>query len=126
MGPLLDYGLSVAARNAYHGYMEAAAVVCRERLQGRQRILHQDRVHICQVGHCGGFTDHKIPDPLSVSVFNKNMAVAPLSFEGKEQGRLGLYDLSAVGQQLADNHIFVLLKDIPLHNGYYLRELIAQ
>lgn len=107
--------LSIAARDGQHGYVELAAAVCGEVLQGRQHIVHFHELALWQIqvlihnGECS-------------AVLNgfgcELVAIEALAFERKEQA--AQYHLSAVGDNVRMLEV-VLVNKVNLVHGVNFR-----
>ena len=99
--PLLDHGLAVAARDAYHGDSEALAMACGQLLEGSKRVANdQERgVGIVCLPTIGNLGDNEATYATLIEFGDIVLPVIARGAQGKEQGLFRKTERATVGQQ---------------------------
>lgn len=86
--PLLDHGLAIAARDAYHGDSEALAMACGQLLEGSKRVANdQERgVGIVCLPTIGNLGDNEATYATLIEFGDIVLPVIARGAQGKEQG----------------------------------------
>ena len=99
--PFLDNGLAIATCNANDRDTELLTMVGCQRLQSFQRVGHNDERGF-RTKSLGALFHHKSPDTFLVKLLNVLMTVVTMALQGKKQGLIGIHQMAAVDEQIAD------------------------
>ena len=120
--PLLDHGLAVAARDAYHGDSEALAMACGQLLEGSKRVANdQERgVGIVCLPTIGNLGDNEATYATLIEFGDIVLPVIARGAQGKEQGLFRKTERATVGQQKANISFTLAIALRPHHRGDFL------